>query len=245
MSIDVPYLSDAEIEGEANMLLHSFEAKYGTIQTAATPLDEIIENHLGLGFEITDLGHPAILGQLDIKANLIRVNTVLDPDEDPRKEGRYNYTLAHEGGHQVMHRPYAEALMEEDTLFEEEKSENEEEKNVILCRMEDQRAPIEIQADKFASFLLLPKQKVINKFLEYSGGKHSVEIKRLIPVLRHSRDFRSHCFRDFYQPTDEQLLHYAFKELADEFNVSMQAMIIRLKGLGLLKDPAQEEMVYG
>ena len=85
MSFEVPYLSDADIETEANMLLKSFEAKYGTIQTAATPLDEIIENHLGLGFEITDLGHPAILGQLDIKQNLIRINTLLDPHQDRRK----------------------------------------------------------------------------------------------------------------------------------------------------------------
>ena len=92
MTFDVPYLSDADIEAEANMLLQSFAAKYGTIQTAATPLEEIIESHLRLGFEITDLGYPAILGQLDIDENLIRINTVLDTHKDPSKKGRYNYT---------------------------------------------------------------------------------------------------------------------------------------------------------
>lgn len=148
MSIDVPYMRDNEIAAEAQSLLKSFEDKYCTIQTTATPLDEIIENHLRLGFEIADLGHPAILGQLDIQENLIRINTVLDPHENPRKEGRYNYTLAHEGGHQVLHRPYAEALMEEEPSLFEPAGEKE---NIILCRMEDQKAPIEIQADKFAS----------------------------------------------------------------------------------------------
>lgn len=241
MSFDVPYLSDADIEAEANMLLQSFEAKYGTIQTAATPLDEIIENHLRLGFEIADLGHPAILGQLDIEENLIRINTVLDPHKDPSKEGRYNYTLAHEGGHQVLHRSYAEALMEP-SLFDEP---DEEKESIILCRMEDQKAPIEIQADKFASFLLMPKEKVIREFLKYTGGKHSVDINRLVHVLRLNRDFRSNCFNDWYQPTDEQLLHHAFKEIAGQFNVSMQAMVIRLKVIGLLRDEQQDEMILG
>ncbi len=241
MSFDVPYLSDAEIEGEANMLLKSFEAKYGTIQTAATPLDEIIENHLGLAFEITDLGHPAILGQLDIKQNLIRINNILDPQQNPRKEGRYNYTLAHEGGHQVLHRPYAEALMETPSLFDEE----EEKQNIILCRMEDQKAPIETQADKFASFLLLPKEKVIKEFLEYAN-RPTVKIQPLLRALRQNRDFMNQAFPNWrYIPTDDEILHYAFRDMAGTFHVSMQAMVIRLKVIGLLENSGQEEMAYG
>lgn len=240
MSFDVPYLSDADIEAEANMLLQSFEAKYGSIQAAATPLDEILENHLGLGFEITDLGHPSILGQLDIKQNLIRINTILDPHQDPRKEGRYNYTLAHEGGHQVLHRPYAEALMDAPSLFDAE----EDKKDIILCRRDDQKAPIEIQADKFASFLLLPRSKVINEFLEFAD-KPSVQIQPFLRALRHNRNFLNQAFPNWrHIPTDEDLLHYAFKGLADTFHVSMQAMVIRLKVIGLLRASAQEEM-YG
>lgn len=240
MSFEVPYLSDADIETEANMLLKSFEAKYGTIQTAATPLDEIIENHLGLGFEITDLGHPAILGQLDIKQNLIRINTLLDPHQDRRKEGRYNYTLAHEGGHQVLHRPYAEALMEAPSLFDNEEEENE----IILCRREDQKAPIEIQADKFASCLLLPREKVVNEFLEFAN-RPAVKMQPLLQALRHNRDFMNQAFPNWrYIPSDDEVLHYAFKELADKFHVSMQAMVIRLKVIGLLQDSSQEEMSY-
>ena len=50
MTIKVDYMSDEEIEFEANNLLKSFQARYGTIQTPHTPLDEIIENHLGLAF---------------------------------------------------------------------------------------------------------------------------------------------------------------------------------------------------
>ena len=239
MSFDVPYLSDADIEAEANMLLKSFEAKYGTIQAAATPLDEIIENHLGLGFEITDLGHPAILGQLDIKQNLIRINTLLDPHQDRRKEGRYNYTLAHEGGHQVLHRPYAEALMEAPSLFDNEEEENE----IILCRREDQKAPIEIQADKFASCLLLPRDKLRQEFQAYFG-KPTIEIEKMVFGLRNNRDFLLQCFHPSHIPTDEELIHHVCKELAELFRVSRQAMVIRLKNIGLITKIRQSEMAW-
>lgn len=239
MSFDVPYLSDADIEVEANMLLKSFEAKYGMIHTAATPLDEIIENHLGLGFEITDLGHPAILGQLDIKQNLIRINTLLDPHQDRRKEGRYNYTLAHEGGHQVLHRPYAEALMEAPSLFDGE----EEEKEIILCRREDQKAPIEIQADKFASCLLLPREKLTREFQGYFG-KPTIEIEKMVFGLRNNRDFLLQCFHPSHIPSDEELIHHVCKELAELFRVSRQAMVIRLKNIGLLTKIRQSEMAW-
>ena len=55
-------------------------------------------------------------------------------------------TLEHEGGHQALHKPYAEDLMEP-TLFDEPEEENE---SIILGRMEDQKGPIEIPADKFS-----------------------------------------------------------------------------------------------
>jgi Zn-dependent peptidase ImmA (M78 family) len=236
MTINVPHLSNADIEGEATALLRSFEAKYGTIQSVATPLDEIIEKHLKLSFEIIDLGHPAILGQLDIQQNLIRINSSLDPYQDKSKEGRFNFTLAHEGGHQVLHRPYAEAMMAQPSLL----GDNGE--GIILCRMEEQQAPIETQADKFASHLLMPKAKVIQEFQKYTGTEYPVDMQNLIPVLRQSRNFRRNCFHEDYQPTDEQLLHHAFKEIAEKFKVSMQAMVVRLKVLGLLTESEQRAM---
>lgn len=239
MSFDVPYLSDAEIETEANVLLKSFEAKYGKIMTAATPLDEIIENHLGLGFEITDLGHPAILGQLDIKQNLIRINAILDPHHDHRKEGRYNYTLAHEAGHQVLHRPYAEALMDAPSLFGNEKDDRE----IILCRREDQKAPIEIQADKFSSCLLLPREKVRREFQSYFG-KPTIEIEKMVFGLRGNREFFIQCFHPSHIPSDDEIIHHGCKEFAELFRVSRQAMVIRLKNIGLLSNISQNEMFY-
>ncbi len=238
MSINVPYLSDEEIEAEADNVLKSFEKKFGKIQTIATPLDEIIETHLGLTFEIMDLGHPAILGQLNIKENLIRINSQLDPYQNARMEGRYNYTLAHEGGHSVLHRPYVEAAMEKSSLFGREKE------NIILCRTEERQELIEVQADRFASFLLMPRTKVIQQFQEYTG-KPFVNMYLLAEALRYKREWMTSVFPDStYVPAPDEILSYAFKELADRFRVSMRAMIIRLKILTLFREGHQIEMEY-
>ena len=74
MTIEVDYLSPQAIEGEANALLASFEAKHGKILSLETPLDEIVEFHLGLTCEMADLGHEAILGQIDIEDKIIRTS---------------------------------------------------------------------------------------------------------------------------------------------------------------------------
>lgn len=243
MSFDVPYLSDAEIEGEVYMLLKSFEAKYGTIQTTATPLDEILENHLGLAIEVCDLGHPAILGQLDITENVIRINTILDPSTVPDKEGRYNFTGGHEAGHQVLHRHLVEEMMRNTSFLDEAEKEPEK---IILCRTEDKKSPIEIQADKFSSSLLMPRNKVIAEFLEYTQGKGFISEPHLLQSLRHNRPFLSQCFHNpRYVPSDDDLLNHAFKDLAKIFRVSMQPMVIRLRILGILGKIEQEEMAFG
>lgn len=130
--------------------------------------------------------------------------------------------------------------MEAPSLFDNEEEENE----IILCRREDQRAPIEIQADKFASCLLLPREKLVNEFLEFAN-RPAVKMQPLLRALRHNRDFMNQAFPNWrYIPSDDEVLHYAFKELADTFHVSMQAMVIRLKVIGLLQDFSQEEMSY-
>lgn len=108
MTIDVDYLSPQAIEREANALLASFETKHGKILSLETPLDEIVEFHLGLTCEMADLGHEAILGQIDIEDKIIRINENLDTSAYPNKEGRFNYTLGHEAGHWVLHRSYVE-----------------------------------------------------------------------------------------------------------------------------------------
>ena len=234
MTFQVPFLPDADIEAEANKLLKSFEGRYGAIKTIATPLEEIVENHLGLTFEISDLGHPEILGQLDIKSNTIRINVILDPIENPRMEGRHNFTLAHEVAHNVVHRPYAEAIMAMPTFFDNEPQ------DIILCRIEDHREPIEIQADKFASCLLMPREKLKNEFSSLTN-RPFLEMEGMTASLRHNHDFMNPIWPDWrIVPNDDEILGHAFRPLAEAFRVSRTAMFIRLKSLGLLRNASEQ-----
>lgn len=236
MIIDVPYISFDDIEREANHLLLSFEAKHGTIQTLATPLDEIAEIYLGLTCETLDLGDPEVLGCLDIKNNVIQINNLLDSALYPDQEGRYNFTLGHEIGHHILHRPIAEILMQQPILS----NLNQENLNIILCRTKDQRAKIEWQADKFAAFLLMPKKKVFQLFSQHFKSDSFLETGRLVRQLRYDRAFLKMLFPSFGYLSNDQILCYAFQAFANEFKVSMQAMVIRLKELGLLVETESE-----
>lgn len=236
MIIDVPYMSVDEIDHEANHLLRSFEAKYGTIQTLATPLDEIAETYLGLTCETLDLGDPEVLGCLDIKNNLIQINNSLDPALYPDQEGRHNFTLGHEIGHHILHRTIAEILMQQPILS----NLNQENLKIILCRTKDQRATIEWQADKFSACLLMPKKKVFLLFSRHFKNDSFLETGHLVRQLRHDRAFLKMFFPSYGYLSDDQILQHAFKLFADEFKVSMQAMVIRLKELGLLVETESE-----
>lgn len=238
MTIEVDYLSPKAIEAEVNALLSSFEAKHGKITTIETPIDEIVEFHLGLTFEMADLGHESILGQIDIEDKIIRINENLDTSVYPNREGRFNYTLGHESGHWVLHRSYVEKEATEN-LFDKQKE------KIILCRQQEQKARVEVQADMFSSFLLLPARKVFEQFVEETNRPNGVDIESFVWAMRQERDFMNQEFPSgFYIPSDDDILHHAFSDLAKRFKVSRQAMVIRLKTLGLLSNTGQGQLDF-
>ena len=74
------------------------------------PIEDIVEKHLKLGFEFDDMHQlfgvprsglgfePDILGAIFFDERRIVIDESLDPEENPSMEGRYRFTLAHEGG---------------------------------------------------------------------------------------------------------------------------------------------------
>jgi hypothetical protein len=100
---EVPFLTDKAIEQEAALLLAEFCAQQKPIVAPPIPIDEIIELHLKLTFEISDLQdlfHVAdVHGAIWINERRLAVDQSLDPSQNPRKLGRYRFTLGHETGH--------------------------------------------------------------------------------------------------------------------------------------------------
>ena len=131
-------------------------------------LDDLLQ-HLGLRFEIYDLRKeletPDVLGAIYLEQKLIRIDETLDPDVRPAMRGRFNFTLAHEIGHWCLHRGDAELRQMMDDLF------GGPAKPSIICRTSQQKERVEIQADKFASYLLMPRAQLVQASRQRIGAK--------------------------------------------------------------------------
>jgi hypothetical protein len=131
MSIKVPFLTGEQIESDAEALLTEYENKRGSRIVLPIPIEDIVEKHLKLRVEFDDLhrslgvprsgrGQEAeILGAILFDERRIVIDESLDPEENPHKEGRYRFTLAHEGGgHWRLHRHLFENDPAQKLLFD-------------------------------------------------------------------------------------------------------------------------------
>src|ERR1700736_1517137 len=104
----VPYLPEEQIERDAAALLAEYAQARGFPIPPPIPIEDIVEKHLKLGIEFDDTHRlfgvprsgldPDILAAIFFDNRRIVIDESLDPEEKPAKEGRYRFTLAHEGG---------------------------------------------------------------------------------------------------------------------------------------------------
>ncbi len=160
------------------------------------PIDEIIEIKLKIRIiPIPRLGSFGIDGFFNHGFTEIHI----DEYQFSNSENRARFTLAHEIGHLVLHKSYVES----------QKFKNEEEwKKFIVNDL--RRDPLEIQANMFAGFLLLPT-KDLEK--EYASIKEE--------LAKHEE------FKDIL-PSDSQLAPYIAKPISRIFNVSERCAEIRI-----------------
>ena len=117
MGLKVAFMSDEAIERDAEALLADYARERGVRIEAPIPIEDIIEKHLKIGVEFDDTHRlfgvprsgigfdPDILGAIFFDQKRIVIDESLDPETNPAKEGRYRFTLAHEGGgHWRLHR---------------------------------------------------------------------------------------------------------------------------------------------
>jgi Zn-dependent peptidase ImmA (M78 family) len=203
------------IAGKANALIRDFERKAGYIVNPPIPVEEIIERALGLEIHYVDLeriiGSRDVLGATYAKSKRIFINEKLF---EHSSEGRLVFTCAHEAGHWVLHRRYADCG-----------GKGGPEKDAIVGKAADARDPIEWQADYFASCLLMPEKPVTEAFQRICGSP---------PVI--VRAGRSALENPGCEAFAEQwpYIAAAMCEAGGFSNVSRQAMIIRLQDLGLI-----------
>jgi hypothetical protein len=113
MTLRVPYIADQTIELAAETLLADFAHARGWKVGTPIPIEDIVEKHLKFRVEFDDLHQrlgiprpefaigPDIFGAIWLETGEIVIDESLDPDETWDREGRFRFTLAHEGGRRL------------------------------------------------------------------------------------------------------------------------------------------------
>lgn len=229
MVIKVGRLSERAIEAEASAILERYSKECEPILKPPVPVDDLPEMILKVRLEFDDLrkmlGRTDAIGATWFETHEIYIDQSLDPTDHPRKRGRYRFTVGHEIGHWVLHRRYVPDRASQLTFFEERSPEPS-----ILCREANKREPAEWQADRFASFLLMPRDLVLKAWRERhgQGGPWQFDLQKFQAAVANG-------FADSYDAVAKTMMNHMASEIAPAFEVSTEAMRIRLENLGLLK----------
>ncbi|MGE3746181.1 MAG: ABC transporter substrate binding protein, partial [Sphingomonadaceae bacterium] len=167
MTLRVPYMPDDAIERDAEALLAQYAHIRGVEIKAPIPIEDIVEKHLKLRVEFDDLHRllgvprsglgldPDIFGAIWLDTGKIVIDESLDPEERPAMEGRYRFTLAHEGGgHWRLHRGFVRSDRDQEIMF------TDVPKPAVVCRSSQAKERVEWQADFYASCLLMPGSNI-------------------------------------------------------------------------------------
>ena len=183
----VPYLAEEAIERDAEALLAEFAHARVVVIEPPIPIEDIMEKHLKLGIEFDDthrlfgvprtgidLGQgPDILGAIFFDEKRVVVDESLDPEVYPNKEGRYRFTLAHEGGgHWRLHRSLYARDPAQAAQFGGSSVPS------IICRSSQSEERVEWQANFYASCLLMPRNLVFRAWKRKFGDLEPRELIR-------------------------------------------------------------------
>ena len=152
MIVEWPQLSDEQIEARAAAFREQALKALDLEQSCPVPIEQIAELYLGYEFDfVEDSGRleSEVIGGIDFDSQTIIINTAIESHI-----GRYSFTIAHEIGHHVLHRD----------LFLAARSEV-----AIMCRGGGKRPIEEVQADRFAEALLMPRSIIISSCKKESG----------------------------------------------------------------------------
>jgi len=188
--------------------------------------DIILKRVLGYDyFSSSSYGVPSEEGEIVEVAGVIDQPNKLVMVSNIYSKETQNFTAAHELAHAILH---SQPILHRDVAAE-------------YSGQRTTRDYKETQADKFASYFLMPKSLVLKEFIKrYSieafelnelsafkfGGKSAVDIRKECKSLRGlSRKLANSISFD----------NNRFDSLASKFKVSIEAMAIRLEELGLVK----------
>lgn len=241
---DTPILKATEIDNHASYILQEYSKshpEYSFLNPQATPIENIIELYCGLSMDFQSFEDKYVLGITSFSEGFINIRrdskivpykvnkeTIIISSEleaDKKQEGRLNYTMAHELGHNVYHRRKFEVpgYLSQLSLFDDEPNKA----FAITCHRDNIENLdnthgidwIEWQADYFASCFLMPKEAVDEFWKDYKKEPEFVFGEEPAPYL-------------VEMPYNE--LKAEFLRFVNTFRVSKKAAKIRLKKLNYI-----------
>jgi Zn-dependent peptidase ImmA (M78 family) len=242
----IPYLTDEAIERDAKAVLAEYAQAREVVIAPPIPIEDIVEKHLKLRIEFDDthklFGVPRsgresdILGAIIFDDRRIVIDESLDPEENPATEGRYRFTLAHEGGgHWRLHRHLFAKNPAQMGLFGAPTIPS------FVCRSSDAKKREEWQADFYASCLLMPRNLVFAAWDKMFPDRKQRVLQPLTPIKHPYVEIPRTAFN--CPKTDDDALDRIARALAGTFLVSPIAMRIRLERLGLLLREVPHQLI--
>ncbi|MBU1675925.1 ImmA/IrrE family metallo-endopeptidase [bacterium] len=230
MARKTDFIHRETIEAGTLALLGDYSRKYGLTVGPPVPVEEILEAHLGLAYDFDDLprlmGTPDVLGGTWFRSREVKIDQSLDPTVFPSQLGRYRFTVAHEVGHWELHRHRYLSAEGQAAMFAGED-------RPVVCRSND-TSPLEWQADRFAGYLLMPKEMVFARWETMHGNREPYI------AIDEIEDLKARWgLADDDRPTVD-----VARQMAPVFEVSAQAMQIRLIELGLIRTKVPEPGLF-
>jgi IrrE N-terminal-like domain len=231
------------VEKDAQAILAEYAHARGVVVEPPIAIDDIIEKHLKISIEFDDTHQlfnvprsgdgldPDILGAIFFDQKRIVIDESLDPDANPAKEGRYRYTAAHEVGHWRLHRRLFGKDPAQTSLLDSDAPPS------VICRSSQAKARIELQADFYASCVLMPRKLVFAAWDEAFPDRKQRVLRPAEPIdhpFVEIQRFECGIPGAEFAESDDQALDSFAKPFAERFLVSPIAMRIRLEKLGPL-----------
>ena len=204
--IEVPYISDEKINNIVDKLYG-----YNLYDISSLNIDKTIsflKEKYDVNFIFDTEDNDGYLGKIEFNPLCIKIAKRSRLDDN-----RWRFTLAHEIGHLILH-----SKLLKDRLAEMEDDEESLFFNFIQSKSNLDR--FELQANLFASTLLLPEK---------------ILIPRIATVFKEYRIHKKQLFLD-HQPVNRSEVFSILHKLSGEFQISVEALRIRLIKLNLLVD---------
>ena len=204
--MQVPFMENSQIQEIVDSFFPSI--LYENEQLDHDRLCDFLEEKLQVSFVFDRGFENQVLGKAKFRPLQIHINAILSSDMH-----RWRFTLAHEIGHLILHKNYLERFVDENFDLDE---------NINLNQVESihHNKRLEIQANLFASFLLIPQKPLLSCVNDY---------------FKKWNNNKGYLYFD-HQPVNQGLVLGLLGELQDLFGVSLDVAKYRLIGLGLLKD---------